>query len=285
MRLDEFLEIPTHSVELPGTRISYRRLGQGEPLLFIHGWPLVSATYRKLLPRLRQHFDCILPDSPGLGASSWDASTGFHFAQQAETWQAFTAAIGLKNYALAAHDTGATIARLLTASEGERVRKLVIFDTEIPHHRPAGADIGLKLLNFRSFRWLFRKLLGRRSFVTSKRGFGYAYHDKKFFDEEFYSAYVQPLLDDDRRWEGAMRYVRAVDWSVVDALVAVHATIECPVRLIWGARDSFFPLAAAEEMAGQFPHCTGLTRLPDAGLMSYEEQPELAVDAMLEFLL
>ena len=50
MKLSEFQAIPTETVELAGTTISYRRIGVGEPLLMIHGWPLISATYRKLVP-------------------------------------------------------------------------------------------------------------------------------------------------------------------------------------------------------------------------------------------
>lgn len=285
MDLTEYLAIPTQTVDLKNVRISYRRVGEGDPLLLIHGWPLISATYRKLLPRLTQHFECVLPDSPGLGASTWQDDTGFHFAQQAQTWRELADAIGLSSYHLAAHDTGATIARLLAQSDKSRVRKLVIFDTEIPGHRPPGAALGMKMLAVPAGRWLFRRMLGRRAFIESRYGFGYAYRNKSLFDEEFYAAYVQPLLDDDRRWQGAMRYVLAVDWAVVDSMVGVHADIECPVKIIWGEQDRFFPLAAALPMVDQFKRCEGLVVLDGAGLMSYEEQPDAAVDAMLEFLL
>jgi len=283
VKLSEFQAIPTETVELAGTTISYRRIGVGEPLLMIHGWPLISATYRKLVPRLSERFECILPDSPGLGESTWDETTGFHFRDQAKTWQAFTKAIGLSKYHVAAHDTGATIARLMIADEGERVGSLVMFDTEVPGHRPPFASQMLAALRMPGMKWGLRRMLGKRSIVESKYGFGYAYRNKALFDDEFYGGYVDPLVTSDVRWGGAMRYLAAIDWAVVDGLEAVHRKIACPVKIIWGERDSFFPISHARRMVDQFPDCRDLAVLPDAGLMSYEEQPDVAVDAMFEF--
>lgn len=284
MKLEEFRKLPTNQVSLSHTTISYRRVGSGPPLLFIHGWPLVSATYRSLIPELSQHFDCILPDSPGLGLSTWSKQTDFHFHSQAKTWGDFVQKLGLTRYSIAAHDTGATIARLLAHREKERVEKLVIFDTEIPGHRPPGATLGLKFLKLPGAWWVFRKMLSKRSFVESNQGFGYAFQDKARFNDEFYEAYVEPLLSDSQRWKGCMNYVMAIDWDVVDSLKEIHGEIEAPVQLIWGADDQFFPIKEAEAMGPQFKNYEGLITLSNAGLMSYEEKPGESVAAMLAFL-
>lgn len=284
MRLDEFRRLPTKSVTLSHTTISYRRVGQGSPLLFIHGWPLVSATYRSLIPELSQHFDCILPDSPGLGLSTWSQGTDFSFHSQAETWGDFVEKLGLTRFSIAAHDTGATIARLLAHKENKRVEKMVIFDTEIPGHRPPGATLGLKFLKLPGSWWVFRKMLGKKSFVESKQGFAYAYQNKALFNAEFYEAYVTPLLSDTQRWKGCMNYVMAIDWNVVDSLKDIHGEIDAPVKLIWGEQDQFFPIKDAEAMGPQFKNYEGLVTLPNAGLMSYEEKPTETVGAMIDFL-
>ncbi|MDF1664082.1 MAG: alpha/beta hydrolase [Planctomycetota bacterium] len=284
MKLEEFRRLPTSQVTLSHTTISYRRIGQGSPLLFIHGWPLVSATYRSLIPELSKHFDCILPDSPGLGLSSWSKATDFSFHSQAKTWGQFIEKLGLTRYSLVAHNTGATIARLLAHKEKQRVEKMVIFDTEIPGHRPNGATLGLKFLKLPGSWWVFRKMLSKRSFVESKQGFGYAYQNKALFNDEFYKGYVTPLLTDTQRWKGCMNYVMAIDWDVVDSLKDLHGEIEAPVKLIWGEKDQFFPLKEAEAMGPQFKNYQGFVTLSNAGLMSYEEKPTESVAAMLDFL-
>lgn len=284
MKLSEFRKLATKQVALSHTSISYRRTGQGEPLLFIHGWPLVSATYRGLIPELSKHFDCVLPDSPGLGLSTWSKETNFHFESQAKTWVDFIEKLGLTHYSLVAHNTGATIARLLAHRDKARVQKLVIFDTEIPGHRPPGANLGLQFLKLPGAWWVFRKMLSKRSFVESSKGFGYAYQNKALFDADFYEGYVDPLLSDSQRWKGCMNYVTAIDWSVVDSLKEIHGEIDAPVKLIWGEKDKFFPIDQARAMGPQFKHYEGLVTLRNAGLMSYEEKPEESVSAMLEFL-
>ena len=37
---------------LPQGRIAYRESGDGDPLLFVHGWPVSSLTWRKVIPAL-----------------------------------------------------------------------------------------------------------------------------------------------------------------------------------------------------------------------------------------
>src|SRR5437763_561738 len=89
--------------------VAYRKLGKGEPLVCLHGWPLSGLTYRKLMPLLSQHFTCYLVDLLGAGETRWTETTDFSFASQAESVKTFIDKLGLKSYALLAHDTGATI--------------------------------------------------------------------------------------------------------------------------------------------------------------------------------
>ena len=39
-------------VSLPQGRIAYRESGSGDPLVFVHGWPVSSLTWRKVIPAL-----------------------------------------------------------------------------------------------------------------------------------------------------------------------------------------------------------------------------------------
>ena len=64
-----------HRVELPGASVSYVEIGEGEPVLFVHG---ISGCWQNWLENL-PHFGCgyraVALDLPGFGASpmpSWD---------------------------------------------------------------------------------------------------------------------------------------------------------------------------------------------------------------------
>ena len=57
---DRFLDIG------PGKgQAAYRRVGSGPDVLFVHGWPVTSATFRLLLPHLVDHVTCHLDRPPG----------------------------------------------------------------------------------------------------------------------------------------------------------------------------------------------------------------------------
>src|SRR5262245_49534224 len=109
----ELWQKPPEFADVGSARIAWRTVGRGEPLLLIHGWPLSSFSFRKLLPRLAERFTCVLPDTPGLGETEWRDETDFRFAGQAESLRRFVDALGLASYSVLAFDTGATIARQL----------------------------------------------------------------------------------------------------------------------------------------------------------------------------
>ena len=64
---------------------------------------------------------------------------------------------------------------------------------------------------------------------------------------------LRPLLAAPRRLDGMLRYLRGIDWAVVDGLAALHTRLAMPVQLIWGADDPTFPVALARQMVSAVP--------------------------------
>jgi 3-oxoadipate enol-lactonase len=52
-----------------GIELAYERLGQGTPLVLIHGHPLDHSIWEPILPLLENDFDLIVPDLRGFGQS------------------------------------------------------------------------------------------------------------------------------------------------------------------------------------------------------------------------
>ena len=78
----------------------------------------------------------------------------------------------------------------------------------------------------------------------------------------------------------AIRVLESFDTRLVHELANVHARIEVPVKLVWGDRDPFFPLAWASEMVDTFPRAD-LTVVEGAGLFAHEERPAEVAAALL----
>lgn len=276
---------PPQLVDVGSARIAYRVVGQGEPLLLIHGWPLSSFSFRRILPRLAEHFSCVLPDTPGLGETEWHEGTDFRFAAQAETLRAFTRALDLGPYRVLAFDTGATIARQLALVDAAQVRRLVLLNTEIPGHRPPFIPLFQRTARLPGNAFSMRLLLRSRTLRRSRLGFGGCFVDLGLLDGEFQQGVVEPLLASPRRLEGSRRYLLGIDWALVDGLAERHREITAPVLFVWGEDDPTFPMERALPMLSQLPACRGLVPIAGARLLVHEEQPAKVCDAALPFLL
>jgi haloalkane dehalogenase len=277
-----FLEAPMQWTETRGAKIAYRQFGRGPALVFVHGFPLTGATWRKILPELSQRFTCYVLDLPGMGETMWGDSVDFSFRGQAATIKAFVDRLGLTDYSVIAQDTGGTFARLLALSD-PRVKKLVILNTEVPNHRPPWIPLYQTLLGLPGTLASFNLLMRSRMFLRSPMGLGGCFSDPSLIDGDFRELFVAPLLASKTRLEGMGKYLRGLrHWEAMDALAQEHARITIPVLLIWGADDPTFPIAHARRMVQQFGNAK-LVEVPGARLLVHEEKPEAVVKAILSF--
>jgi pimeloyl-ACP methyl ester carboxylesterase len=279
---DFYFAAPLRRIRTADATLGLRQYGQGPALLLVHGFPLYGFTWRHLLPALSRHFTCYVPDLAGKGESDWNGGTDFTFPGHAARLKQLADQLGLERYALMAQDTGATVARCLALDDPARVTKLVLFNTEIPHHRPPWIPLYQFLTGLPGAKLSFRLMLSSRLYRRSGMGFGGCFTDLDLLDGEFHRYTVQPLLDSPRRLEGVLKYLRGLTWPVVDALAENHRRITAPTLLVWGEDDPTFPLAQARPMVEQFPHAQ-LVTVPGAKLLLYEEKPQAVLDLVLPF--
>lgn len=283
--MNELWRKPPAFADVGSAQIAWRSVGRGEPLLLVHGWPFSSWSFRRVLPRLAEHFTCFLPDTPGLGESVWRDDADFSFAAQAERLRAFAAAAGLARYSVLAFDTGATIARQLALIDPARVARLALLNTEIPGHRPPWIPLFQRSVGLPGSRASMRVLLRSRRLRRSGLGFGGCFFDRSRIDDaDFLAGTVAPLLASDRRLAGAQRYLAGIDWGLVDGLAQRHAEIAAPVLFVWGEDDPTFPIGRARAMTAQLRDCRGLVAIPRARLLVHEERPDAVADAAVPFL-
>ena len=186
---------PVERMMLGGAEMAVRTVGAGPPMLFVHGFPTHGFTWRELLPRLSRTRTCVIPDLPGLGDSGWDGRADLSFPAQAARLAALVDRMGLADLTVVAHDTGATLARLLALARPRRVSRLALLNTEVPGHRPPWIATYQKLARLPGAADAFRLAFRSRRFVRSGMGLGAFYSDKSLLDRpEIWNGYVRPLL-------------------------------------------------------------------------------------------
>jgi pimeloyl-ACP methyl ester carboxylesterase len=266
--LDTFRAAVTQELQLSGMVVRYRVLGDGPPLLFLHGWPLCGATYRELAYALQPHFRCYIPDLPGAGDTPWAPQiqdTGPAFTQ---LMREFVDALGLSRFAIVAHDSGGAVGRMLAAELDGRVSALILQNTEVPDYVAPLARLVKVQAQYAP--GLTAKALASPAFRRSALGFGGTFGDRSLIDGEFHEACVVPLL---RAPQGALDMFKHFDLTFPRRVQALHARISAPISLFWGGADTFFPVAAARAMFDGLRQRGEMHVEPNAKLYVHEECP------------
>ena len=96
-------------VEVAGIRWHVQRMGEGAPLLLIHGTGAATHSWRGLMPLLAQHFDVIAVDLPGHGFTRSPPSHRLSLPGMAADVSRLLGALGVAPDVTVGHSAGAAI--------------------------------------------------------------------------------------------------------------------------------------------------------------------------------
>jgi len=282
---DFYFKTKPQIIEIDDASIALRVYGKGAPLLFVHGFFVNGYTWRKLLPKLSEKFTCYVLDLPGFGDSVYSKNTDFTFTAQANRLKKLIDILGINNQlSVLAHDTGASIARLLALKEGSNIEKLILINTEIPNHRPPYIPMYQLLARLPFANLMFRILLKFDFIVTSPLLINQFFFDKSYFkNKKNYHHYVESLSDKNKMF-GMLEYLKGIEWKLVDDFLKNHKNISADTLLLWGAEDKTFPISRAKEMVAQFNGNCILETIEKTCIMPHEEKPDEVIQAVLVFL-
>ena len=106
-------DIQQKRVPILDSEMAYREVGQGRPIVFLHGNPTSSYLWRNILPLVARQGRCIAPDLMGFGDSaklSPSDGSRYHFAEQRRYLDAFFEALDLgDDITLVLHDWGSVL--------------------------------------------------------------------------------------------------------------------------------------------------------------------------------
>lgn len=127
------------------SHLSYREVGRGPAVVFLHGNPTSSHVWRDVIPQLASRARCLAPDLIGMGRSG-KPDVAYRFADHARYLDAWFERLGLREVVLVGYDWGGALAIDWAARHPDRVRGLVVFETFLRPMRwsdwpPQGAEL------------------------------------------------------------------------------------------------------------------------------------------------
>ena len=255
--------------------IAWDRLGQGPPLVMVHGTPWSSWTWRRVAPRLAERYSVYVFDLLGFGTSEkrpgQDVSLAAHGARLAallEYW-------ALEQPAVIAHDIGGATALRAHLLHQRPVAALALID--VVALAPWGSPF-YRLV--RKHRAVFDQLPAAihegvlRAYVATAQ--------PRPLDRAVEDTLMAPWLG--RAGQSAFyRQIAHGDQQHTEELEPLYGGINAPTLIIWGEADPWIPVARGIELAGRIPGAR-LELLPTAGHLVQEDQPDEIVRLLREHL-
>ena len=133
-----------------GFRLAHFDVGEGPPVLFLHGEPTWSFLWRKVIPPVRDGgFRCIAPDLPGFGRSDKPVDMDWYsYDRHVEAVAPLLDELDLRDATVVVHDWGGPIGLRLAVEHPERITRMVVLDTGLFTGRQKMTDAWIAFRNF-----------------------------------------------------------------------------------------------------------------------------------------
>jgi haloalkane dehalogenase len=110
--------------------MSYVTLGEGHPIVFLHGNPVSSYLWRNVIPHVRDLGWCLAPDLVGMGRSAASPGGAYRFVDHANYLDAWFEALDLRqDVTLVLHDWGSALGFHWASRHPERVRAIAYMES------------------------------------------------------------------------------------------------------------------------------------------------------------
>jgi 2-hydroxymuconate-semialdehyde hydrolase len=256
-----------------GGEISFVDMGEGPPVLLLHGFPTSSFLWRREVWLLAQAMRVIAPDLLGYGRSDKPTDADLSEPAQAEYVKELLTQLKIEDVAVVGHDLGGAVAQMLALDGAVNVRSLVLLDSACFDAWPIEGVRMLQTATPDQETAGFAEDIVRLTFDLGVKHNG-------FLDEQSLDGYVAPWREDPAAF---FRAARAISGRGLAGRDAELAALDLPTLLIWGEEDPFLPSELGERLQETIEGAT-LALLPGCGHFVSDDAPTTVGPLIFEFL-
>lgn len=263
-------------VRVQGLELHYAELGEGRPLVLLHGLSDSHRTWSKVAPALARTRRVLMLDLPGHGLSARpDASYALDW--HAGIVAAWLDALGLDDVDLVGHSFGGGVAQWMLLEHRARIRRLALVSSG-----GLGRDVGfaLRLASLPQVVERFGQPFMSPGTRIALNAAGGAYEP----EEIARLATMNAIPGTARAFARSVRDV--IDWRGQHRhfLDRAHEVGELPpVALFWGEGDTVIPIAHGSEATSVLDGST-FTRFAGCGHFPHRQEPDAFVRALEGFV-
>jgi len=120
-----------HTAKINGIKLFYRTLGQGSPVVFLHGYTQTGHMWNPIMEIEAKNHTVIVPDLRGAGASE-KPLTGYDKKTMAQDVHELVKSLGYKKATIVGHDIGLMVAYAYAAQFPEETDRVILMDAFLP---------------------------------------------------------------------------------------------------------------------------------------------------------
>jgi haloalkane dehalogenase len=261
--------------------IHYIDVGSGEPVVFVHGSPDWSFSFRRIIQEVSKHYRCIAIDHLGFGLSDKPIDGDYRAEAHAHRLEQLFKSLKLSNIRLVLHDWGGPIGMSYAVQHPENIKSLVIINSWA---WPVNKD-----WYYQAFSGLMGGVLGR--FLIRQRNI-------------FIHAVVPRLYAEQAKLTPAMHMHLLMPFSTKEARRGMETfpgaiiketpwltgiwnkrsmLANKPLLILWGLKDIAVRKKELEQWQKAFPQAQVHT-FADVGHFPHEEYPDKTGQLLLTFL-
>jgi len=278
---EAFEHIPIKTVSVKGQTIAYLDVGQGQPVILIHGFGGSMWQWEHQQTPLSTQVRLITPDLIGSGLSG-KPDIEYLPEQILEYFVGFMDALQTRQATLVGNSMGAGLAIGMALAHPDRVSQLILIDGLPANVREKLTSPSIKrALNTSAPSWIvsFGNWLFGGFMIESIL-------KEIVHDPALLTPAVIERSNRNRQRPGLI----APTMSARDNLPLWEAgfakrigEITQPTLILWGEEDRVFPIGVGEELQRTIKG-SSLIRIPQAGHIPQWERPDLVNQAMVDFL-
>lgn len=250
-----------------GVSIEYDDIGNGVPLLLIHGFPLDRTLWRTQIAGLSQIYRVIAPDLHGFGQSSDTDGSAINMDQHATELKSLLDSVNIKQAVVGGISMGGYIALAFYAQYADRVKGLILANTRAVPDSEEGKQ--MRLANAQT---------------VEESGTGFLVDNMA---PKMLGAAARPEIEITvrsmmlrQRPAGVASALRGMAARPDRTALLRFATV--PVLIITGSQDALIPPADSEAMHALIPD-SRLVIIPDAGHLSNLDKADAFNHVVREF--
>jgi pimeloyl-ACP methyl ester carboxylesterase len=266
-----------------GVKLHTMMIGEGEPLILLHGFPDFWYGWKNVILGLYNDFKLIVPDTRGINLSTKPEGVDNYLVEYlVEDIKILSEKLNLSLFTLVGHDWGGAIAWAFSYKYPELLKKLVIIDA--PHPKIFRDRIKKNPKQRRSSGYMYELLKpgGEQSLIKNDMMglkaavFGTA-RKKGVFTEEDKKLYI-------KAWSQPNALLCAVNYYRANRRMTESAGyIEVPTLVIQGMKDNFVRPLTLEGL-GELVKDLEIVKVERSSHWVMHDAPEIVCSSIKEFV-